>query len=197
MTTQDQIIISTKEDAEVMRWLQLAASKDESRPVLQAIRKEGENCITADGWRLHIAPAPSAMADFTEDSNTIVNSGKPIAKSAGRIYSAQNEDGQYPDYDQVIPKNEPRAVVTLNKKFLIDICNMPDDDSSNNPAIVLEIRAPHEPIIVSNSQYKAILMPMSIDNALSDQVNKKYNAMVRTLDNLKEDYPDIYITCSS
>lgn len=52
-----------KKELSRLEWVKLAASRDEARPVLMALKVEADKIVATDGHRLHVAPRVPALAE--------------------------------------------------------------------------------------------------------------------------------------
>lgn len=68
--------IPTHRTLDATRWLALALAGDNSRPALTRVWKQGERCVSADGFRLHCTREP--VADALEWSNTATHEGSNV-----------------------------------------------------------------------------------------------------------------------
>ena len=145
-----------KEDSKILKWVSLACSKDKSWPVLNGIKVNNGEIAAADGFRLHVANTPDALKPHNEKILNPVGTISATPKYDEFI----TEPGTFPDYEQIIPKDEPYFLTAVNKKFLAALATMPGDD-----AIILEFYKPGAPMKVTNpgSGAVAVIMPMFTD----------------------------------
>jgi len=106
MTTQ---LKGTKRQFDTLRWLQLAASKEDSRVVLQCIayHKDSGVVATADGFRIHATDeAPELLSDAEPDSNgfvLVMADKKTKFPRLDAIVEPEIIDATMPDLALVIP----------------------------------------------------------------------------------------------
>ena len=149
-----------KQETRAMRFVQDACG-DDSRPILSSIRVENGKTVAADGYRLHIAPTPETLKDHV---------GKQLKPERRIRVTPQPEEfeeveGTFPDWKAIDDWKEDDDVVVkiaLNQNFLADLKDMP----SRSDGIVLEIRGPEKPVVITPLDgpegYRAILMPMRL-----------------------------------
>jgi DNA polymerase III sliding clamp (beta) subunit (PCNA family) len=83
------------------------------------------------------------------------------------VQKVPNVERQFPDYNAVLPRDEPRGRVVLNPSLLLEVIKLARDfvAGTENPMITLEVRDPNVPIQIRASngdqELLAILMPMT------------------------------------
>ena len=82
--SKKEIFTKNREQAKLLRWLQLAISNDDSCPVLGGIHIQGNKAEASDGFRAHWSRTPLALRDFDDDVICIRN-GRKLHKSPNRI----------------------------------------------------------------------------------------------------------------
>jgi DNA polymerase III sliding clamp (beta) subunit (PCNA family) len=93
-----------------------------------------------------------------------------LATTDGEAVHAEtipNVEGRFPDYEAVLPRDEPRARVDLNPELLLDLVRLARDFVANMEArrITLEVRDPGTPIVIKatngTQEFVGLLMPLS------------------------------------
>ena len=198
MNGQMQMIkILNNSDAETIRWLQKATvGRNENYPKLEGIFLDEEVCVSTDGFRLHIAKTPMSLDQLEIGATHVINQGYQTHKTKGRYYHVQKCGWEFPDYKSVIDGiEEPRAIVSINRKFLKDLADMPEGESAS-PAITLEIGHHTQPVMAyTDSNHQAVIMPMHIMSAKIKQVEALHEEMALSLKikrTLQAQHPDIY-----
>ena len=151
------VIKGDKEQSKVLRWLKLGASKDDARPALTGIKIDGDAAITADGFRMHMAPTPPCVID---------HDGKILAgkvPSGDFLTELETVESIFPDYRQIIPDSElVKFEITVNSKYLVDAVKGMGADCDNR--CVLQFYGPHQPMVIidpsKHNPKKAVIMPM-------------------------------------
>jgi len=186
------IEIKTKKDAINLRWFQKAIKKTTSwgKGVLRGIfiREDGTT-ISVDGYRLHQGPTPPALEKFAGKVIRF-NGGNVIYKSPDRKYATQELEGKFPSTDHLFPQGLPDAAISIDKEFLMDAIEMPNEDGQ----IVLEFYRDEKGglLVVSNEEtdHRAIIMHMK-----SKKINswkKSMDEAQKMVDYLAKNYPNVY-----
>ena len=119
-----------------------AAARDELRPILHTVRMEIANgsltCVAADNYRLAVSSAPIGGDDATwtidrdgaAELLRLLPADAPVrfggSGTVNRIsfgfgstlFTSRTIDGHYPNYQHVIPVNQPHTVEVERKPFL-------------------------------------------------------------------------------
>jgi len=149
-----------KEDAKAVKWVNLARSKDQTKPMLNTIRIDNETLVACDGYRLNRIETPEILQEYNQKSL------KPLTNIPINSQPVEFEEieGTYPEWKEIEKLSDGKEIVfqiAVNKKLLADLSNMP---SNSNNMIVLKFTAKHEPIRISapGTYYKAeaLIMPM-------------------------------------
>jgi DNA polymerase III sliding clamp (beta) subunit (PCNA family) len=86
---------------------------------------------------------------------------------AVRAETIPNVEGRFPDYEAVLPCDEPRARVELNPELLLDLVRLVRDFVANMEArrITLEVHDPGTPIVIKatngTQELVGLLMPLT------------------------------------
>ena len=147
------IVHGTKEESKEIRWIQKAAARDTSRPILTAVFCNGDMVATADGYRMHAIPKPECLKDVHGAIHAKVPAGDFVAETS-------EQDGTIPDLAVVMPSNEPVCAIAVKAEYLREALE-------GQESVVLDIRQPHDPIeILSTSQCEhpryALVMPINL-----------------------------------
>lgn len=112
-----------------------AASVDQARPILAAIRFDGERAIATDSFRLHVTEtAPKIDALIPAYAAVLASKAFPIDADVTATFSANRQrlvlasanvtfgvrltDGTFPNWEQLIPSGELPHSVMLDRKAL-------------------------------------------------------------------------------
>jgi hypothetical protein len=114
---QEALIGGSKDESKILRWLQSACAstnEKDSRPVLTGIRIFDGIVLGCDGFRIHAVPRPDALEGDYE--------GSLVGKIPAGEFIAKMEviEGGYPNYEEIIPDDEPVFEIAVNAKFLRD-----------------------------------------------------------------------------
>ena len=110
------IVKGTKKQSKTWRWLQSAASKDETRPVLTGLHVTEGYVVGCDGHRLH-----AAKSDLTHEGEDL--NGKIVAGKipAGEFQADMADiEGRYPNIQTIMPMSAPTFEIWCNPKLLVD-----------------------------------------------------------------------------
>tara|TARA_Y100000310_G_C20699211_1_gene828114 strand:- start:2447 stop:2956 length:510 start_codon:yes stop_codon:yes gene_type:complete len=118
-----------------LRWIKNAVSTDKSRPILTSINcedAEGQRLISTDGFRLHIAQY---------DSEAITGLGEPPKKVLVKDTEIELEptEGTFPNYRQIIPRDEPVLEIAFNPQYIAEMC------SDMDTIVTIRLYGPHKP----------------------------------------------------
>ena len=118
--TDPIILTGTKTDADRLRWLQKAVSKDEDRPNITGIYIEETLAAATDGFRLHVTPRPECVLDTgiinEADGRAFPVSYKGIFRAFAKVISER-----FPRYKEIIPqKQEVAGRAVVNARYLSD-----------------------------------------------------------------------------
>ena len=86
----------------------------------------------------------------------------------GQLHQLRKAEGQYPDYQKVLPKGKPKVRVAFNWQLLQALGKIADavSDSCRNHGLILEIYGPDKPIGIKAScgseRFEGVLMPLQI-----------------------------------
>jgi len=146
---------NSKEDSKILKWVSLACSKDKARSVLLGIKVNNGEIAAADGFRLHIAPTPDAL----KPHNDKILKPTSTLSATPKYDEFETDPGTFPDYQQIVPTDEPTFKIALNKKYLAALATMPGDEY-----VVLEFTKPTSPIKITSpsSEAVAVIMPMRL-----------------------------------
>lgn len=126
-TAPTMILTGPAEDAKTLKWLQLAASSDNTRPSLTGVYVDGPVTVSTDGFRLHVAPTPETLQDHQGEIISPTGGKWPSASGkAPFVATAEAVDANFPRYQNIVEDahNTPvAAVVYLDAAFLTDFCN--------------------------------------------------------------------------
>ena len=77
-----------------------------------------------------------------------------------RIEEYKVIEGTFPDWNQIVPTDEPVFKIRLNKNYLVALKDMPTD----NESVLLEFTASNAAVKVTGSDgCIAVIMPMKLD----------------------------------
>ena len=118
-----------KHISKVIRWLQQAQiDKDDPRDVLKGIHVN-ENLAACDGYRLHVAKVndenvsgmivKQALKGHTVDLGTI--------RAGENLVEPTSIPGTYPEWEQILPQDNPAYEIVINPNHLIDALKGLDD----------------------------------------------------------------------
>jgi len=139
------ILKGTKEDSKLLRWLQAAATKDESRPVLLGVMGCDGYAVACDGFRLHAA------------KTDLIPEGKNLH---GKLRAGDFEvdmfeiGGTYPSWQQILPGGPVEFAIDVDPKLLIVALK-----GMENP-VTLRFYSPTSPMEVFGKGRYALIMPL-------------------------------------
>ena len=139
------ILKGTKEDSKLLRWLQAAATKDESRPVLLGVMGCDGYAVACDGFRLHAAKTEL----IPEDKNL---HGK--VKAGNFEVDMFEIGGTYPSWQQILPTGPVELAIGVDPKLLIEALK-----GMENP-VTLRFYSPTSPMEVLGKDRYALVMPL-------------------------------------
>ena len=155
--------LDNKEQAKALKWVQLAASKDQSRPILNGLYINNGETVGCDGFRLHIIETPEPFTDSIAVQGKVIQQLNTVALTPRIEEYIEYEGGDYPAYEQIIPSDKPVFKIAVNKKLLAALAAMPGDE-----AIILSFTGDNKPIKVtsgsSDCKAVAVIMPMHLPN---------------------------------
>lgn len=163
MNTPTTIHTSTKDEARLIRWLYSAASKNPARAALTGVYVKNGQTAAGDGFRLHMAPTPAALVPLTDEIIKL-SSKKAFPVKPRTLVEVEKIDAIFPDYEQIIPTDQPVQAVCVNATFLKAACDMPTNDSN---MLYILLRESTQPLTITNGEpdpCTAVIMPMHADN---------------------------------
>jgi len=104
------IIKGTKAESLVIRWVQGAATKDKTRPMLTGINVADGSIVACDGFRLHAAKKPECW--------DVEGTVKGKVPSGDFVADLETIECKYPDFHQVMPTGEVVFSIGVNAKYL-------------------------------------------------------------------------------
>ena len=153
----DNIVMKqdSKDDSKALKWVSLACSKDKARAVLNGFLVNEDKTAAADGFRLHIINTTEAMKDSLSCRDKVLHPVSPIAATP-KIEEFEIVDGRFPQYQEIVPSDDPIFTFSVNKKYLASLSTMPGDEM-----ITFEFTDPMHPVkITSSDGAVAVIMPM-------------------------------------
>ena len=142
-----------KEDAKALKWVSHACSKD--RPTLTGIKINNGEIVACDGFRLHIAPTPTALV---EGDGSILKPVNTLTVTP-KIEEFEVIEADYPDVES-ITNQDPEQVtssIAISQKLLADLKSMPTESNM----LTFTFTKDSEPIHISGAEgYRAVIMPM-------------------------------------
>lgn len=158
--------------ADLLRWVHLAASKDETRMFSGVLITYGE-CVSTDGRRMHVADLPSG---------TGIEPGyyEVFSKKAKKIVIAKCLENNFPDYKKVIPTGIPdnaigeciynynithvfpKVITACKEKFAIDYKYFADVCGAE---WIIEFRFSEklQPVVFKTTSRRAYIMPFTLE----------------------------------
>jgi hypothetical protein len=172
----DQLITRTKEDAVTLRWLQKATAQNDGRPTLSGVCKSNGKAVSSDGFRLHIAPTPEVLDELPDGSILRINDGRTIHKTANRVYPTEAIDGNFPDWEAIMPKDPPNLIIAFNPQYLREAIELPQSKVDAD-MVVLRFYTSQQPAVIQDmaGTHQAVLMPMYLgdkDTPLGEQARE-------------------------
>lgn len=193
-----------------LRFVQTACSKDPGRPILTGICIDETNAIAADGFRMHIVPRPESIVKeyplaFPSVVRPVAPSGRTRKIPGNPEYlELETIEGTFPQWEAIVPKDEPFFRYAVNKQYLKDVAEMPGSDM-----IIFEFFSPMAPCRIFTFQEEdsdrygwndsgtpsgnqAVIMPMYLpdDIRLHPEKDLKELAMIRKANALRRT-PDV------
>jgi len=190
----DVLRVEKDKDAQALYWLQLATDKSAhgDRQVLSGINVKDENAEACDGYRYHSTPKPDALEEAT-GKVVILNDGKKMYKSTGRLYATEEVEGVYPDMDKCHPEHHQQPVVKINvlAKYLKEALEMPAKK------VTITVYDSTQPLLVESKdgEYQALIMPRHEamgDNRVIDKRNERLRGLAELIAEMGMDCIDNY-----
>ena len=156
-TPQDNNFVTLgRSDSKILKWVQSAISKDDARATLTGTYFHDNKMVCADGWRLNVTDIPKGLENIAGLKDT----GK--VRAGENILELSDIEGQFPDYDQIIPKGDPTIRIGVNPLFLMEVLKGLDKDA----ILIIDITTPSQPIAlrskIEGQDTLTVLMPMHI-----------------------------------
>jgi len=149
--------LSSKEDCKALKWVQSATSKD--REALKGFLVDGDSTVAADGFRMHVIPTPEPLHDSIGVQGKIIKPNNTIGITP-RIEEYEVIDARFPQWEEIVPSDEPVFRIRINKNYLAALKDMPTD----NESLLLEFTDSKHPVKVTGSEgCTAVIMPMKLD----------------------------------
>ena len=183
--------INTKEFIDGLNGVFCATAKNEYESVLTGVYVNGNQLVACDSNRIHIKTLETEL-DKVILSRDMVNEllrlpfqekmymsifGQNVIFKDDNLYIASNFIvGDYPKYEQLLPKDEKNKI-SFNKKDLENALNLmiPVADQYRNNCC-LEIRQDDAKIYIENETKKAeTLIPVSLFKELDESINVMFN----------------------
>ena len=146
-----------KNETKIAQFIQRAQSTDESRPILNGINVNG-SVVAVDGFRLH-AVSTETLYPFADLAGKTVDVGK--IRSGDNLLEAEEIEGNYPDWQQILPTTEPVVKIQVDPAFLVDACKTLD----KGEAITVVIHDNLSPFeihgTINGEPVYAMIMPMN------------------------------------
>jgi hypothetical protein len=155
------IIKLDKEASKRLQFVQAATSKQQ-HTIFSRISANGD-IVGADGLRLH-AIRETGNVFFDDLVKGVVEISK-IKAGANYIEPVMHEDEQdrYPEYHQAIPKLQNGIMISINPRFLKEVCQFMDSDTP----LHIMIRGDGKPIEIKGTcqgeDAYALIMPMNYE----------------------------------
>lgn len=129
------LAVGKPEDAATLKWLALAASPDETRPMLTGLFVKNGLTASTDIFRLHVAPTPDAVADL-QGKIVRPQAGKwPAAASKAQSYAVPVQElvgYNFPHYEAIVKDCQAQPVagtIRIAGKYLREFCEgLGDED---------------------------------------------------------------------
>jgi DNA polymerase III sliding clamp (beta) subunit (PCNA family) len=169
---------SAKESKSIVRWIMRALSKDQARPVLQCVKLEFVKMVddaypvvkmvSTDGFRIHVAENITLPLRLNGPAiiQEPLESGLYEMRFSGDFLTLKKQEGNYPDYEAVFPKEYQDAIpegIAFNGKFLAETGDIPNCElvkmkfgTHNTPAMITGFDSNKNVIAF------AVLMPMHL-----------------------------------
>lgn len=142
---------NSKSEQKAAAWVQLAASKDDYRPVLTCINANG-HLEAADGVRVH-----AANCSIRDENGKAITGLLKVNKDI--VETSDLSADKYPKIKQVTPKGEPVASVTLYAKQLLDACK-------GSERVTIELRGEKVAVLIYGNggevETLSITMPLHV-----------------------------------
>ena len=158
------------------------ASKDETRYNIVGIHCEEKVAVATDGQMLGLQRLPEFCSDhagrilriqpskvrkglaYIPEKFSDTNGGPNTVSQTGAI--AEEIDGEYPDWKQVLPKEAPTFSYSLNASYLTALCKfVTANEKGLEAAIRLDFYGPNNAVTIRGNRddRAALLMPMRTD----------------------------------
>jgi hypothetical protein len=192
MEKQQQIITRSKDDAVTLRWLQKATAQNDGRPTLSGVCRSNGKAVSSDGFRLHITPTPDVLDPLPDGTILKINDGRALHKTAGRVYPTEQIEGTFPDWEQIVPEDDPNLVIAFNPKYLREAIDLPQPAGSTD-MVVLKFYTSQTPAVIQdmNGTHQAVLMPMYLGDkstVLGEQARECDQRLTRNKPSDREKY---------
>lgn len=195
MASKDRVIVESKHDALALRWLQMAAVTDKSRPVLTGMHLRDGAVEAADGFRVHVVRGMlEPLSEFEDD--VIIRINDKLYKSGGRVYGAEVVEGNYPDISSVYPRGKLHAAIPINAEYLRDALEVPTDAACR--MVTLKVYEDGPIVVEAQEGHYALVMPMhpgTVGAGVRDEVSQEVEQGFLDsclMDWIRENRPDVF-----
>ena len=147
--------LDSKEQCKAVKWVQLAASKDKARAILNGLYINNGETAASDGFRMHIIETPDALTQFT---SKVIQPVSTVTVTP-QIQEVTEIEGTFPDYNQIVPTKEPVFQIRINPAYLAGLKDMPGEEEG----VLLSFTAHNEPVKVTKGDSVAVIMPMQLE----------------------------------
>lgn len=159
-----------KSDSKKLQFLLAAINKDESRPILKCV-DFNDAAVTTDGFRLHALNTEDLINEDLKSLKGTFDLGK-VRAGENIIDPEPFDSGDYPEYQNILPKQNHGALIVLKPKFLVEFCKYLDKDKP----VYIMLRGSDKPIelkgTLDDTDVYGIIMPMHWGESTDDYAEK-------------------------
>ena len=151
--------------------LQKFASKEEYKPAIGGVYFTGRKAIATDSYRLveveqkkeeSREPAIYKLKDIKVKGDFEIKDNKLIDGLTETLLS--KVEGDYPDYQAIIPTGEPLIELDINAKYLAEILKVMENTDKLTNKVKIKIYQNNKPVIIEaendDQKIMSLIMPV-------------------------------------
>lgn len=169
-------------DKQAIKLAYVAATDSDCRPILQCVRIGDGKIVASDGFMMAvrtIKTEPESGEHILLNASKLLQAKKILEKGDLLIESspdnkaisisnetstvlADNENGNYPNYDVIMPVTPYKAFVGIDATRLAKILKAADTTNQMTLCLKTKIREKMDPIVMQSGDTTMLLMPMTV-----------------------------------
>jgi hypothetical protein len=137
------------------------------RPAINGVLITPKKIVATDSYKLIeercevgvTAPVIVRLPKGVKTFASVSPDGKSIVGKRGEVYTTETlKADDFPEYEQVIPKEDALSYVKLSAAHLMEIC---EAFAHGEKSFTIEVHGPHKPVVFISGNKRALLMPMT------------------------------------